>query len=112
METQARVDPRISRKALVLPGLIPLLVAGGMLLFHHFWRPLNPHGVEVLVVLAVYAWGAVATVVEVVLVPKAIVQAVRSPSLRTPGNLLSIAFGAAFLVVVLAVFLYAAVIAR
>ena len=100
MDAQGTTEHDIQRKALVLPGLVPLIVVGAMLLLDRLGVQLNPHGGAAYLLLLVFAWGAIAAIVECVLVPKAIAQLSRSPALRTSENVLAIGFGAAFVIFV------------
>jgi hypothetical protein len=96
----ADVAEAFPRKALVIPGLIPLAILGLLFGADAVGAKLNPHGFSGVVVLLVMVYGVVAGVFEVFLIARTLPQLVRMAALRTTQNLLAILFAAVFVIVV------------
>src|SRR3712207_1996461 len=89
-------DAPFPRKALVIPGLIPLALLGALFGAETIGIRLNPHGIPGIIVLLVMIWGFAAGLFELVIIFRAAMQLARSPVLRITENLLAISFAVLF----------------
>jgi hypothetical protein len=93
-------EPTITPRALVVPALIPLVIASVFLVYFTLGSEPNPHAAGGLFFTLVSVTSAIAALIECALVPLSVARLMRHPGLRTRANILSVAFGAVFLVLV------------
>ena len=101
---QASADTSLSRtiprRALLVTALVPLAPLGAILVFLALGIVPNPHGAGGMLLMLLAVAAAIAVLFECVLVPVSVARLMRNPDLRTIPNILSVAFGFTFVIVI------------
>ena len=84
----------------MVPPLVPFAIATVFFVYLAFGGQLNPHAGGGLFFILVLSTSVIAALVECVLVPLSIVRLLKDPGLRTAANVWSVAFGGAFVLIV------------
>jgi len=84
----------------VVPPLVPLAIATVFFVYLAFGGQPNPHTGGGLFFMLILSTSVIAALIECVLVPLSMVRLLNNPGLRTSVNIWSVAFGGAFVLIV------------
>ena len=85
---------------MVVPALLPIAIAGVFGVYLSLGYDANPHGTGALFLILIAVTSTIAALLECVLVPLSLARLVGDASLRSKASIASVAFGAAFALLV------------